>query len=277
MVTLNYAIHRDPIEDNPYNQKNLIFDRNKKDLFINELKINLLPLSSTDNIEDLYYNFTTTLSYSINKFSIEVSSNKRNRKANPWYDTDCKNARREIKEALDESLKINKIKNYKALTKKKKRQYIDKRQDNLLHLSKTAPKKFWRQILTRKTKDNIKISLHDWNSYLNKLYDSPNVIDHFETLLTMEEVFSLKDIDFWVKRLANGKAKDIEGYQAEILKIGGLVLIPHIHKLFNQPVKQGFPKPWTQNLIIPIFKSRDTNNPSNYLTIMISPLLSKLF
>ena len=33
MVTLNYAIHRDPIEDNPYNQKNLIFDRNKKDLF----------------------------------------------------------------------------------------------------------------------------------------------------------------------------------------------------------------------------------------------------
>ena len=41
------------------------------------------------------------------------------------------------------------------------------------------------------------------------------------------------------------KAKDIEGYQAEILKIGGLVLIPHIHKLFNQAVKQGFPKPWT--------------------------------
>ena len=39
--------------------------------------------------------------------------------------------------------------------------------------------------------------------------------------------------------MANGKAKDIEGYQAEILKIGGLVLIPHIHKLFNQAVKQG--------------------------------------
>ena len=81
-------------------------------------------------------------------------------------------------------LKINKIKIYKALTKRKKMQYIHKRQDNLLHLSKTAPKKFWRQILTRKTKDNNKISLHDWNSYLQKLYDSPNVIDNFETLLT---------------------------------------------------------------------------------------------
>ena len=123
----------------------------------------------------------------------------------------------------------------------------------------------------RKTKDNNKISLHDQNSYLKKIYDSSNVIDNFETLLTTEEVFSLKEIDFGVKRLANGKAKDIEGYQAEILKIGGPVLIPHIHKLFNQAVKQGFPKPWTQSLIIPIFKSGDINNPSNYRTIMISP------
>lgn len=107
--------------------------------------------------------------------------------------------------------------------------------------------------------------------------ESPNVTDNFETLLTTKEVFSLEDIDFGVNRSANGKAKDIEGYQAEILKIGGLVLIPHIHKLFNQAVKQGLPKPWTQSLIIPIFKSGDTNNPSNYRTIMISPILAKLY
>ena len=113
--------------------------------------------------------------------------------------------------------------------------------------------------------------MHDWNSYLQKLYDSLKVIDNFEALLTTKEVFSLEDIDFVVKRLANGKPKDIEGYEAEILKIVGPVLIPHIHKIFNQAVKQGFPKPWTQSLIIPIFKSGDINNPSNYRTIMISP------
>ena len=61
----------------------------------------------------------------------------------------------------------------------------------------------------------------------------------------MKEIFSLEDIDYGVKRLANGKDKDIEVYQVEILKIGGPVLIPHIHKLFNQAVKKGFPKPWT--------------------------------
>ena len=41
-----------------------------------------------------------------------------------------------------------------------------------------------------------------------------NLIDNFETLLTTVEVFSLEDIDLGVKRLENGEAKDIEGYQA---------------------------------------------------------------
>ena len=116
--------------------------------------------------------------------------------------------RRAIKEVVDESLKIGKIKIYKALAKRKKRQYIRKRQENL---SKVALKKFWRQILTRKTKDNNKIALHNWNSYLKKFYESPNVMDNFETLLTTKEFFSLEYIDFGVNRLANGKAKDIEG------------------------------------------------------------------
>ena len=120
LITLNFVMHRVPTENNTYSQKNLIFDRNKNYLFINELKTNLLPLSSIDNIEDLYHNFTTTLTYSINNFSIEVSNNKRNSKTNPWYDKNCKSARREIKEVVDESLKIGKIKIYKALTKRKK-------------------------------------------------------------------------------------------------------------------------------------------------------------
>jgi len=92
-----------------------------------------------------------------------------------------------------------------------------------------------------------------------------NGIVNFETLLTMEEVFSLEDIliYFRVKHMENGKAKDIKGYEEEILKVGGHVLNPHIHKLFNQVVKQGFPKPWTQSFIISIFKIGDTNNPSN--------------
>ena len=172
---------------------------------------------------------------------------------------------------------MDKINHYKALIKRKKRHFLSKRQENLLRLSKVAPKKLWRKILTCKTKEYNKIALKYWNSYLKKIYESPNIRDNIQTLLTMKEVLSLEDIDFVVKRLANGKAKDIEGYQAKILKIGGHILIPHIHKLFNLVIKQGIPTPWNQSLIIPIFISDDKNDPSNYWTIMISPLLAKLY
>lgn len=46
IITLNLVMHKDPIENNPYSQKNLIFDRNKNNLFLKELKTNFLPLSS---------------------------------------------------------------------------------------------------------------------------------------------------------------------------------------------------------------------------------------
>ena len=60
-----------------------------------------------------------------------------------------------------------------------------------------------------------------------------------------EEFFSLHDIEFGVKQLSNGKAKDIEGYQDGIFKIKEPILITRIHKIFTLAVKQGFPKPWT--------------------------------
>jgi hypothetical protein len=62
-------------------------------------------------------------------------------------------------------------------------------------------------------------------------------MDTIPIVPTKEEVFSLDDIEFEVKQLENGKAKDIEGNQDEIFKIGGPILIPHIHKIFNLAAK----------------------------------------
>jgi hypothetical protein len=41
-------------------------------------------------------------------------------------------------------------------------------------------------------------------------------MDTIPIVPTEDEVFSLDDIDFLVKNLANGKSKDIEGYRDEI-------------------------------------------------------------
>jgi hypothetical protein len=107
--------------------------------------------------------------------------------------------------------------------------YINKRQEKLSKLYKLDPKKFWSQILKCNTKENNRILLRDSNSYLKGLYEFPHAMDIIPIVPTKEEVFSLDDIEFGVKKLANGKAKDIEGYQDEIFKIGGSILIPHIH------------------------------------------------
>ena len=77
-------------------------------------------------IENLYYNFATTLSSSINKFSIEVSTKMSDNRTNPWYDQECKDARKEIKQDTTYSIKMDKINHYKALIKREKRHYLSK-------------------------------------------------------------------------------------------------------------------------------------------------------
>jgi hypothetical protein len=39
----------------------------------------------------------------------------------------------------------------------------------------------------------------------------------------------------------------------------------------------GIPKPWTQSIIVPIFKREGKNNPSNYRNIIIIPLLARFY
>ena len=120
-------MHRSTIEENYDNQRNLCFDKSKIAIFLKDLNSKLNLLTYKDNIEELYHNFTTTLSASINKFSFEVSHKKNNRTTKPWYDKECKIARKGIRDASNEPLKLNKINTYKALIKRKKRHYINKR------------------------------------------------------------------------------------------------------------------------------------------------------
>jgi hypothetical protein len=169
-LTLNFSMHRSAIEDNYNNKRYFLFEKSKVDLFLKDLNIKLCLLTYKDNIElELYHNFTTTLSTYINKFSFKVSCKKNNRMTNPWYDKECKISRKSIRDASNESLKLDKINTYKSQIKRQKKYYINKRKEYLSQLSKLDPKKFWRQILSCNTKENYMIPLRDWNSYLKSL------------------------------------------------------------------------------------------------------------
>jgi hypothetical protein len=120
-LTLHFSMHRSVIENNFDNKRNLFFDKSKVDIFFKDLNSKLNLLTYKDNIEELYHNFTTTLSTSINKFSFEVSYKKNNRTTNPWHDKECKIARKAIRDDFNESLKLDKINMYKSLIKRKKK------------------------------------------------------------------------------------------------------------------------------------------------------------
>ena len=57
---------------------------------------------------------------SINKFSIEILTKMSNSRTNPWYDQECKDARKEINQATTDPIKMDKINHYKALIKREK-------------------------------------------------------------------------------------------------------------------------------------------------------------
>ena len=83
IITLNIAMHKNPKEENYHCQKHTIFDKNKAGTFLHDLKNELFPLSSMENIENIYHNFATTFSLSINNYSIEVSIKVSNSRTNP--------------------------------------------------------------------------------------------------------------------------------------------------------------------------------------------------
>jgi hypothetical protein len=88
-------------------------------------------------------------------------------------------------------------------------------------------------------------------------------VDNIQTLYTEEEVFSIEDLEFGIKWLAKGKATwTLKGIKLKSLKLEGLSS-SLTFTISSIMVKNGFPKSWTQILIVPIFKSRDKNNPSN--------------
>jgi hypothetical protein len=101
--------------------KSLLFDKKKVDLFLNYLSNASNLLMYQNNIEGDYQNFTTILSTSIKKFSVEVICKNKKNTTNPWYNNECKIAIKSIGDAFNESLKYYQINRYQTLIKKEKK------------------------------------------------------------------------------------------------------------------------------------------------------------
>ena len=104
---------------------------------------------------------------------------------------------------------------------------------------------------------------------------SNSLIYKFEELdveITNEEL--LKSI----KQLRNNASGGPDLLLNEFFKYASNVLLPYLHKLCNSCLARGyFPDSWSEGHIVPIFKSGDTSDPSNYRGITLLSTLGKLF
>lgn len=99
-----------------------------------------------------------------------------------------------------------------------------------------------------------------------------NTTDHLEdNLCTEEEVFDL------LSSLDTTKSSGPDGVSAKMLKYTATSITPSVTKLFNLSIsKCKLPSMWKKSAIVPIPKSKDTSDPSNYRPISLLSLLSKL-
>ena len=79
-----------------------------------------------------------------------------------------------------------------------------------------------------------------WFDYAKLLYERPQEENTPPFVNTTKEISMVEDIKIGIKNLANGKARDIDGLQAEFLKWGVEILAPHIKYIFNHVSCEGF-------------------------------------
>jgi hypothetical protein len=72
------------------------------------------------------------------------------------------------------------------------------------------------------------------------LYERVHKKDTPPIVKTSMELFTVDDTKQQIKKLASGKAEDIDGLQTEFLKWGVELLAPHVKGIFNGVIKDGF-------------------------------------
>ena len=81
-----------------------------------------------------------------------------------------------------------------------------------------------------------------------------------------------------LKQLKNNKASSFDQISNEMLKTGGLILAEHFFKLYNKIfVSSVYPSLWKYDILNPIHKSGEKNEPNNFRGIAISSCFGKLF
>ena len=82
---------------------------------------------------------------------------------------------------------------------------------------------------------------------------------------------------FLMKSLDSSKANGPDGVSAQMLKATACSIVPSLTKLFNISISQGrFPECWKTSTVVPIPKSSNHKETTNYRPISLLSIISKM-
>ena len=263
---------------------------------------------NTNNItglNDIYVKYLQDMASQCLNTTKMNNTNKRKNKNNPWFNWQCRLGKRELNKAAratskfpsSEFLRLNyyKVKkSYKSLIKKHRDNFFDKINRDIEN-GKILNWQQFKRLKSHKS-DKIKFDSHDMNNFENffrKLYsDEHKTMDANtkQTYLdtadqmnitstsapTLNETISIDEVANSISSLKTGKASSLDMINNEIIKSLNDCNVALLTKLFNVCLESGS-YPWNANVITPLHKKGNKDDPDNYRAIAVSSVLGKLF
>jgi hypothetical protein len=218
---------------------------------------------------------------------------------NRWFDNECKQARRRLRDALsrESSAAAEELrKHYRGIVRRKKRLFSKVRTAQLVEMAKRAPKHFWKAYRKRKKQVGV-ASTAEWFDYCRGLYtgeafqkrgsdrwrmenlETDGLTEKRANATELNAEFTTEEVRGVIEGMKKRKAADSMGFTTELLQAPGVEeLAGPITRLFNTMWKSGeFPSEWNEGVLVPVFKKGDVNDCANYRTITIGPVLGKLY
>ena len=234
------------------------------------------------------------------KMSTKHRESKKKRRSKPnkkWFDRDCYIERKEVKSLLNainrqpynRDLQVKyfaRRKAYNRTVKQKKKAYKQKLISNLNDALDKDPQTVWKMLRELKDSENAEgeskyqTSATKWINHLENLISADvNVSHERKRQVTTELTNAVNDtqsahLDHPItsaevvqacRTLKNRKAQGKDGITNEIIKASLPDMCNVLNKLFNVILSTGLnPDSWKTGANVPIYKSGDPTNPSNY-------------
>ncbi len=217
-----------------------------------------------------------------------------------------KKAKRQYHNSQEDDNK--RIKFLSLKNKYKKIKYLVQRYDKedkihkLAEIETKQPQLFWKSVksLMPRNKSKPNINPENWANYFCKLLNIksanqqkstkqspfkeyieaslPVIESSMETEGPLDYPITEEEISSSLKELKRNKATGPDCINNEILKCTSIALIKSLLHTFNTILNnKTYPKRWMSNIITPIHKSGDINDPKNYRGIAVSDGLNKVF